>query len=239
MLVTTKAIVISALKYSEADLIVKAYTFSDGLKTYILKGVLKSRKGKFKASLFQPLTQLEIVAKHRGKGTLEYLTDARLAYHYQSLHTDVVKSALVMFLAEVLRNSIQEEEANCELFNFIDDSFVMLDQTAQFGNFHLLFLLKLSAYLGFSPDPSQKDLPCFNMLEGSFQQFKTSEQCIEGEDVEILRSFLGINFDELSGIKINQSSRRKFLNILLLYYELHIDGFKRPRSLSVFNEIFS
>lgn len=239
MLVTTKAIVISALKYAEADLIVKAYTFSDGLKTYMLKGVLKSRKGKFKASLFQPLTQLEIVAKHRGKGTMEYLTDARLAHHYISLHTDVVKSSLIMFLAEVLRNSIQEEEANKALFNFLDNSFMMLDQTEQVGNFHLLFLLKLSGYLGFSPDASQKDLACFNLLEGSFQKFKTNDYCIEGENVEVLSRFLGINFDELSRIKLNQSSRRNFLNMLLLYYELHIEGFKKPRSLSVFNEIFN
>lgn len=239
MLVTTKAIVISALKYAEADLIVKAYTFSDGLKTYMLKGILKSKKGKFKTSLFQPLTQLEIVAKHRGKGNMEYLTDARLAHHYKSLHTDVVKSALIMFLAEVLRNSIQEEEANQALFNFLENSFLILDQTEQVGNFHLLFLLKLSGYLGFSPDDSQKDLACFNLLEGSFQEFKTNDYSIEGENVKILSSFLGINFDEISRIKLNQSSRRNFLNMLLLYFELHIEGFKKPRSLSVFNEIFN
>lgn len=239
MPVTTKAIVISALKYGEADLIVKAYTFSDGLKTYMLKGVLKSRKGKFKTSLFQPLTQLEIVAKHRGKGTMEYLQDARVAHHYNSLHTDVVKSALIMFLAEVLRNSIQEEEANQALFNYLENSFIILDQTEQVGNFHLLFLLRLSGFLGFSPEASQKDLACFNLLEGSFQQFSTNEYCVEGENLEILRRFLGINFDELSRIKLNQSSRRNFLNMLLLYYELHIEGFKKPRSLSVFNEIFS
>lgn len=239
MLVTTKAIVISALKYGEADLIVKAYTYSDGLKTYMLKGVLKSRKGKFKASLFQPLSQLEIVAKHRGKGTMEYLQDARMAHHYQSLHTDMVKSAVIMFLSEVLRNSIQEEETNQELFNFLEESFINLDQTGQVANFHLLFLLKLSRFLGFFPDASQKDLPYFNLLEGNFQQINTNEYCIEGENVEVLKGLLGMHFDELSRIKLSQSNRKNFLNMLLLYYELHVEGFKKPRSLLVFNEIFS
>lgn len=239
MLVTTKAIVISALKYGEADLIVKAYTYSDGLKTYMLKGVLKSRKGKFKASLFQPLSQLEIVAKHRGKGTMEYLQDARMAHHYQSLHTDMVKSAVIMFLSEVLRNSIQEEETNQELFNFLEESFINLDQATQVANFHLLFLLKLSRFLGFFPDASQKDLPYFNLLEGNFQQINTNEYCIEGENVEVLKGLLGMHFDELSRIKLSQSNRKNFLNMLLLYYELHVEGFKNPRSLLVFNEIFS
>ncbi|MBT8300930.1 MAG: recombination protein O N-terminal domain-containing protein, partial [Maribacter sp.] len=40
MQVTTKAIVLSSLKYGDTSLIVKAFTLSDGLKSYLLKGVL-------------------------------------------------------------------------------------------------------------------------------------------------------------------------------------------------------
>lgn len=239
MLVTTKAIVISAIKFAEADLIVKAFTQSHGLKTYMLKSVLKSKKGKLKASLFQPLTQLEVVANHRDKGTMEYLKEAKIAHTYKTLHTQVVKSTLVMFLAEVLRNTIKEEEANKSLFSFLDNSLNYLDEADQIGNFHLLFMLKLSGYLGFYPESSRKELPYFNMLEGSFEEIKSNNYCIEDENLEILRGFLGINFDELSSIKLNQTSRNSFLNMLLLYYELHIEGFKKPRSLSVFKEIFS
>src|SRR6056297_3305585 len=112
MLITTKGIVFSALKYGEADLIVKCFTQKSGLKTYLLRGVLKSKKGKIKASLFQPLTQLEIVASHKDKGALEYMKEAKLGIVYQSLHTNVVKSTVVMFLSEVLRNAVKEEEAN-------------------------------------------------------------------------------------------------------------------------------
>src|SRR5690606_16502924 len=122
MLVNSNAIVISALKYSEADLIVKCYTQKSGLKTYLLRGILKSRKGKFKTSMFQPLTQLELVAKHKDKGTMEYLQDAKILHHYSSLHTNVVKSTLVLFLSEILRNSIQEEEQNENLYFFLENS---------------------------------------------------------------------------------------------------------------------
>ena len=65
MIVTTKAIVLSALKYGDTSLIVKLFTESDGLKSYMLKGVLASKKGKLKKGYFQPLTQLEVVANHR------------------------------------------------------------------------------------------------------------------------------------------------------------------------------
>lgn len=239
MLLNTKAIVISALKYGEADLIVKAYTAEAGLRTYMLKGILKSKKGKFKASQFQVLTQLEVVASHKDKGSLEYLKDAKVIHTYQSLHTNVIKSSMGMFLAEVLKYAIREEEANPALYAFLEESFDRLDREEKIANFHLFFLLKLCSYLGFQPESSQMDQPFFNLLEGTFEPVKTNEYCIEGENLEILRLFLNSNYEEIGEIKLSHSSRSNFLKILLLYYELHIEGFRKPKSLAVLNEIFS
>ena len=239
MLVNTKAIVISALKYGEADLIVKAYTRESGLRTYMLKGILKSKKGKFKASQFQVLTQLELVANHKDKGSLEYLKEAKVTNTYGSLHTNVVKSSMGMFLAEVLRNAIREEESNPVLYDFLEHSFLQLDLLGSIANFHLFFLLKLSSYLGFQPEASRRELPFFNLLEGTFEPVKTNEYCIEGENLEILRRFLEVDFGQIDQVKLSHSARAEFLKMLLLYYELHIEGFRKPRSLAVLNEIFS
>ena len=152
MVVATKAIVFSAIKYSEADLIVSCFTESSGIKSYLLRNILKSKKGKLKASFFQPLTQLEIIADHKNKGTLEYIKEAKVYYPYQTLHTDIVKTGLVMFLAEMLKNCIREEEANEDLFAFLEQSFQWLDKNDEVANFHIFFLLQLSLYLGFFPD---------------------------------------------------------------------------------------
>ncbi len=238
MLVNTRAIVISALKYAEADLIVKCFTQTSGLKSYLLRGVLKSRKGKFKASMFQPLTQLEIAAKHKDKGSLEYLQDARVLVHYQSLHTNVVKSTMVLFLSEVLRNAIQEEEQNEPLYFYLEEAFNFLDFTENISNFHLLFLLRLTRYLGFYPDDSLEEGTCFNLLDGIFQDIKTNEYCIDGPNFILLKQLLGTNFDDLHEIKLTKSARANFLTMLLAYYRLHIESFKNPQSLTVLNEIF-
>lgn len=239
MIVNTKGIVFSALKYGEADLIVKCFTEKSGLKTYLLRGVLKSKKGKFKASLFQPLTQLDIVANHKDKGTLEYMQEAKLLLPYQSLHTDVVKSTVVMFLSEVLRNAVKEEEANPAMYHFLEDSLAWFDEHEKTGNFHLLFLLKLSRYLGFYPDDSEKQKPVFNLIDGNFQSFETNNDCIADENVSILQQLLGIEFDKLSAIKLNQKARTGFLLLMIKYYEIHLQGFHKPKSLAVLNEIYS
>lgn len=239
MLVNTRAIVISALKYAEADLIVKCFTEESGLKTYLLRGVLKSKKSKMKASLFQPLTQLEIVANHKDKGTLEYLREAKIYRYYSTLHTEVLKSTMVLFISEILKNSVQEEEKNEPLYHYLETSLNWLDSHGKFANFHLLFILKLSRYLGFYPDNSDLDSEYFNMLEGVFQEVKTNDYCIEGANVLLMKSLLQTEFSELEDLKLNKANRNHFLETLLLYYQLHIDSFKKPKSLAVLHEIFN
>ncbi len=238
MIVNTPAIVISVLKYGEADLIVKCYTQKSGLKTYMLRGILKSKKGKLKTSLFQPLTQLEIVANHKDKGTLEYLKEAKILHPYETLHINIVKSSMVMFLSEMLKNTIQEEEQNEGLYHYLEYSLTWMDTHSEIANFHLLFLLKLTRFLGFYPDDSSVEKPYFNMLDGVFQEINTNPYCVEGENVKLLSLFLNTDFKELTFIKLNKNFRKNFLEFLLSYFQIHLESFKKPRSLSVLSEIF-
>jgi DNA repair protein RecO (recombination protein O) len=238
MLITTHAIVISALKYGEADLIVKCYTKSDGLKSYLLRGILKSRKGKLRTAMFQPATQLEIVAYHKNKGTLESIREAKILHPYQSLHTDIAKTSIVLFLSELLRNVIQEEEENPALYAFLEQAFLWLDAQDHAANFHLLFLLELTRYLGFYPDISVSERSFFNLETGQFQDH-ADLYTITDENLNLFKELLNSNFENLYLLKLNQKLRAELITILLNYYDLHLHGFKKPRSLSVLNSLFN
>lgn len=238
MILKTKAIVFSAIKYSEADLIVCCYTEGAGINSYLLKSILKSKRSNLKASYFQPLTQLDIVATHRNKGTLEYIREAKVAVPYSSLHTNIVKSSLVLFLAEMLKNCVREEEANPLLFAYIEESLTWLDQNDGVANFHIYFLLRMSHFLGFYPDASNMDLAYFNILEGNFQESKTDSYCLEGETVESLKQFFNSSLYDIGSIKLSKTSRSNLLELLLTYYNYHVQGYQRPKSLSVINQVF-
>ncbi len=239
MNVTTRAIVLSALKYSEADLIVTCYTESSGIKTYLLRGILKSKKGKLRTSLFQPLTQLELVAYHKNKGTLESIREAKVHKPYKSLHTDVIKSSLVLFLSEMLKNAIKEEEPDNELFNYLSQSLEWLDDNDDISNFHVLFLLKLTAYLGFYPDTDDIEFQHFNLAEGRFEKNQFGMYTETGNTIENFKQFFGINFDGIRDIKLTKSARLDLLNLLLKYYQFHIQDYKKPKSLLVLNQLFN
>ena len=209
------------------------------LKSYLLRGVLSSKKGKLKTAYFQPLTQLEIVANHRNKGTLETLHEAKVYYHYQSLYADMAKNAMTLFLAELLVNSIREEERNEELFEFLEASLQWLDIHKDIANFHLFFMLSITKFLGFYPDVYQIDKPYFDLLEGEFVSVESLNPMLRGENIYYFKTFLGINFDTIHNVKMKKTNRQELLKSLILYFELHLQGFRKPKSLAVLNEVFN
>ena len=99
-IISTQAIVISSIKYGESSLISKLYTKDLGLTSYVMKGILKSKKGTLKAAYFQPLTLLSVVVNHHEKRNLHSIREAQVSYVYKTIHTDVAKQSIVMFLSK-------------------------------------------------------------------------------------------------------------------------------------------
>ncbi|MGB5238131.1 MAG: DNA repair protein RecO [Flavobacteriaceae bacterium] len=239
MQVTTKAIVLSSIKYGDSSLIVKAYTEKAGLQSYLLKGVLSSRKSKIKAAYFQPLTQLEIVASHKGRGTLEHIREVRANYHYHSIYSDMAKNAIAIFLAEILLKSIGEGEEDTGLFQFLEASFQWLDTHDLVSNFHLYFMIRLSKFLGFYPDISNSDTMYFDLQAGQFVDTPGLNPLLHGTTLYHFKSLLGIKFDALHTVKMAKKERQELLQNLVMYFELHLHGFQKPRSLAILNEVFN
>ncbi|MDA9775438.1 DNA repair protein RecO [Algibacter sp.] len=239
MLITTNAIVLSKLKYKDNDLIVKCYTQEIGIVSFLVRGVLKSKKGSSKAAYFQVLSQLQIVFTHKNTRSLQSIKETKSNGIYTSLHSHVLKGSIVMFLSEVLSNTLQEEEENQILYSYLENTLLWLDSQSEYSNFHLLFLLKLTKYLGFYPDTTHIELPLFNLQEGQFEMKSSNKYTVSGENLILLKKLLGTTFDALPSIKINAKQRQSFLSMILLYFELHLGSFRTPKSLQVFNQVFS
>ncbi len=237
--VTTKAIVLSTLKYGDSNLIVKCFTLEQGLKSYLIRGVLKAKKRGIKAAYFQPLTQLKIVANHNNKGTLNAIKEVQIFNPYKTIYKDIVKQSVVLFLSEVLSHAIKEEEKNKLLFNYLETGLVWLDHHHKIANFHLLFLLNLTRFLGFYPDLSKKDKLGFDLIEGNFTNTTSHKNIISGNQFNQFKKLLGINFDSIENVSFSKQERQLVLKIIIRYFELHLDGFKHPKSLQILEAVFS
>ena len=237
MLVKTKAIVISSLKYQEKSLIVKCFTQTDGLKSYFVPSAFSGRKSNQKIAYFQPLTLLEIEASHKNKGTLEHFREIKLAVPYRTINTNIVKSTIVIFLSEMLHHSIREEEKNENLFSFLETALLWLDNNDEIANFHLILLLEITKYFGFYPDTSDMELPFFELNEGLFSPFHAIS-CLSEHETFLFKKLLALKFESDQKI-FSGTERQILLKILLDYYTAHLDGFKKPKSLEVLKEVFS
>jgi len=238
MIEVTKAIVINTIKYGDTSLIATCYTEKAGIKTYILKGVLSSKKGKLKPAYFQPLNQLTLTANHNNKGSLNTIRDIEVTNFYSAIYADIKKQSIALFLAEILYYSIKEEEQNLSLFSYLETSFLWLDTHSNISNFHLLFLLNLTKYLGFYPETNSTNNTYFDLVGGVFSSH-SSINTVTGENLTQFKKLLGINFDVLHEVDFNASSRQAVLTILLQYFEFHLSGFKKPKSINVLKSVFS
>lgn len=237
--VHTKAIVLSSLKYGDTSLIVKCFTEESGLKSYLVRGVLKAKKKGIKSAYFQPLHQLQIVANHNTKSHLHSLKEVHVHQPYKSIYSDVVKQSIVLFLSEVLVNSIQEEEQNSDLFSYLENALLWLDLHDKIANFHLVFLLNLSNFLGFYPNKADANALGFDLLEGNFSNNTLNKNVISGNEFYQFKKLLGINFDAITEVSYSKTERHLVLKTIIKYFKLHLGNFKDPKSLQVLETVFS
>ena len=237
MLISTEAIALSTIKYSESSVIFKCYTLSNGIKSYIIKGIRSKKNKSLSLGLFQPMTILEINANHKNNGGLENMRAAKILAPYRTIPFDIIKNSLVLFISEVLSKSILEEEKNSVLFNYIKSSVLWLDSSKKYVNFHIQFLIKILKYLGISPN-FEDNLDFFENSKNQFDYSDDFNDKISGKFIEKFEFLLGTNFDNGVNCMISNEERKELLEFLMSYMSIHIGGFRRPNSLNIMYELF-
>ena len=239
MLISSPAIILSKVRYQDNDLIVKCLTRDLGVVSYMIKNISMSKKSKNKFAFFQLLNILDLETNYNPNRSIQYIKDLKIKYNFTSLHTNIYKSSVVMFLSEILSNIIHIETKDMELFDFIEKSLIWYDKSQDSSTFYLIFLMKITNYLGFYPDCTNISYNYFNLEEGLFESSKNSQYVIEGSSLVLFKLILGIKFDSNKLPFIDKTNKKDILKNILIYFKLHVDGFKDPKSLKVLNQIFA
>ena len=239
-MIETPALVISSIKYGDSSLITTCFTKYYGLRSYLLKGILSSRKGKLSKGMFQTFGLLSLISNHKKKEGLNFINEARINKPIKSIHTSIFKSTVVIFLSEVLKSVLKEEkEKNEELYNFLEVMILWLDSKNFNPNFHLKFLIDLTRYIGFYPNTSDYNYPYFDLNNGSFSNKINSENIILGDDLKMFRNLIKLNFDQIEMLSLTKKIRKNLLDHLMIYYGIHLQYFNPPKSIKVFNDVFN
>jgi DNA repair protein RecO (recombination protein O) len=240
MLYKTRGIVLHTLKYSDHSIIANVYTEEFGRQSYMIKGAHK-KKATVNANLFYPLNLLEMEVYHKQVSNLQQIKEARINPVYSQIIDNPQKKAVVVFLSEMLYRSLKEEIPNHNMFDFIFSSLQILDlKVKSIVDFHLVFLMQLTKFLGFYPlnNFSSHDA-VFDLLHGRFVPNAPAHgHYIHIEESVIFSSLINKNYDNLNSLKLNRECRQYILEKMVEYYMLHIEGMGVVKSLQVLKEVF-
>ena len=234
MIISSSAIVLSKLKYRDNDLIIKLFVRELGLTSFIVRGGSKKNKTNY----FQHLSLLEIEFDFNSKRNLHYFKDFESKYNLKTIHTDFKKIGVIIFLSEVLSKILIHQQKDYHLYDFIEDAIKYYDKHLFSSTFHIVFLIKLSKFLGFYPDVKNNNYQYFDLQLGFYTDKKDSEYIIFDDDLQCFNKILGINFDDLKTLTLTPVQRKNLLDNIILYYKLHIENFTSVKSLDVLRKLF-
>ena len=226
-----RGVVLHTIKYGDSSMV--AYLFTDlfGRMNYMIQGVHSSRGRGNKAALFQPMFLVEFEGIEQPQARMHRMKEVRSLTPLSSLPFDVRKSTISLFMAEVLYRLIRESEANEPLFDFVCRSVVQLDRmTEGISNFHLWFLVQLSAYLGFYPGNEPIPNGYFDIRGGVFTPSVPAHRiCMDASCSGLLGDLMDCEADRLGSLPLSRTQRSAFMESMLLFFGYHLDAIRTVR----------
>lgn len=216
-------------------MIVDTLTEAGGRVSFICR-LSKSNRGKIKKQLFQPLTILDIVYDERPNSDLQHFRDIRIARPYSSIPFDQYKLSIALFIAEFLVYSTRGEHDNKPLEDFVEKSLLWLDNaTDGFANFHLVFMMHVTLFVGFYPNlEDYREGSWFDLRDGSFTSVCPAHpDYLNPQDASRLKLLMRMSFDNMRFFRMNHEERNRCTEVILKYYRLHVPVFPELKSFEV------
>lgn len=235
----TQGFVLQAIRYGDTSLIVKVFTLNNGLQTFMVKGV-RGKSSHNRAAFFQPMTFLRFVQKDKPRsGSMSFMGDVEVAYAYQTVPVVMNKSAILMYVAELLSHVLTQQERNVPLYHFVHQSMVWLDLVEEgYANFPIYFTLEMSRFLGFYPQANYTEHALFDMMEGQFVATEPLHPYYLNEEYSLaLSNLLNLGIDELAQVTMTGLQRNALTDGIITFMRLHAPLLKGLQSHEVLKEV--
>ena len=238
--VKSRAIVLRTIKLGDNKLIADLLCREEGRVSAICK-VSTSKTAKVRRQFLQPLTLLEVVTARTPRQSMPQLLEARLTQAYAALPFDEVKLSLGFFVAEFLVYATRDMHCETALFDFVEQSLLWLDATERgTANFHLMFMIRMSRFLGFLPDVETfREGTVFDLREGVFSsQVPLHRDFLMPEDAKKMHILMRMTPSNMHLFRLSRQDRNRIVEFCLQFYRLHIPQFGDMKSLEVLQSLF-
>jgi DNA repair protein RecO (recombination protein O) len=230
---TIRGIVLGRTAYSETSFIVTLLTADSGLQTYLFQGARKK-----KGVVLFPLAPVECEIYKRSDSSMPKMTSCTLAQTVMEIPFDPIKSSIAFFMAEIIQKTIQKGHPEHGLLEFLWTEIGFIEESRELTNYSLWFLAAYTKFLGITPAVEEKEPRVFDVLGGKFQTLRPKHPAyFEGEEIHWLETFLLADRSVALAAHIPTTTRARLLDIWLAYYEQHLQGLSKLKSLDVIRTV--
>jgi len=239
MLDSTQAIVLYYTKYNDSSVVLHLFTAQHGRLAVMVHGI-KSKKQN-KCASFQSLFLLDTIIDFKPNRNIQTLKEFKVTPPLYQLSSDISKTTIALFIAEVLSKCLREENAEKHLFEFIQTSILLLNELDKgISVFHLAFLLKLSWFLGFSPYVETGVVKYYDVKRSKPVLDKPAHDFfLSGTDYHKMIDLLELPLGKLPELVMTKSERNSLLNAIIQMYEIHAINFSGFKSHQVLHDVFN
>jgi DNA repair protein RecO (recombination protein O) len=220
-------IFLQRIPFSETSAIASYFTAKHGFQKFLFLGAKK------KSNLLFPLNIQELTYFSRNESELGKLTQAESTMEVTQIPFDPIRSSIAFFIAEILQKCLTHTEKDERLFDFLRERIEQLDQDDELGMFPIQFLLDFSFYLGIEPQIQDGENLHFHLEEGVFSRSAQRDRFCSEECSDLILALLGGN-----PVHLNYRQRKETLDVLLMYYKLHLEHFGNIKSKEILESVF-
>jgi len=231
-----RGIVLSQIPYSDSSSIVKFLSRDLGLQSVLVKG-LSGKRGKGIRPLLNKMNVVEVEAFRKKEDQLAVLKNLRSAPD-QAPIMDVRRSAILLFVNEVLCRTVKEGHEEKELFDLVMALLGSLYSSENYADLHLVFMMKLTSIFGAQPELPEIAPNYFDMIEGSACAIiPNHSHYVEGEICRLFFKCLGTDLAKDATLGATNEERRILLEKIIEYYQIQLDEKLELRSHKVLHTV--
>jgi DNA repair protein RecO (recombination protein O) len=243
---SSPAIVLRTVEYSDTSLIVRLFTETFGKVTVIAKGARRPKKSS--GALLQPPNHIMAWYYFKNSREVQTLTKVEFVERYLSLNSNLQKSAVALVAVEMLDRAVHDADPHPLLFRLITSTLRHLDNTGADAGIYLHFYqLQLARHLGFGP---QLDLctHCGRKLtEATFDRSTgdlSCTRCRPSGDIRLRPDALAYlhfldhtHIRQLAEHPTRADIRQEVETYLLDYLFFHVDGMSGLKSIKFWRQV--
>lgn len=234
-------IALRTVRYSDTRSILSAWSDERGFVSIAMPAG-KGREAARRRAITMPLLPFEGVCDIRPGRDIHFMRDMRPSGTGMSVISNPSKLAMGLFMAEVMEKLLRNSQRDEALSRTVFDTVATLEaaNARSVANFAPWALYRLTVPLGIEPDMSGCRSAAFFDIKAArwSRSMPVGGEAVTGDEADGVRLIARLNSSNIRRLRLTRETRRRLLDGIIHYYELHYCRLSPLHSLEVVRTLF-